>query len=68
MTEYFGFMVDILTGSVEDLHGTFSWKPSHEDAGWFAYAKWFTSETKRNEAKDFTKKIIKEKKKSVYFH
>lgn len=59
LTEYFGFMVSELDGSVENLYGNFGYKPRTERCG-FAYAKWFENEEERDGCKEYTKKVIKE--------
>lgn len=59
-TEYFGFMVDELTGEVEDLHVECDYKPKHEQGSYFSYAKWFESEEERDKTRIFTIEIIKE--------
>lgn len=55
MTKYFGFMVCEFSGEVENLKDVETdYKPAHETAGFFAYAKWFLDEKKRDEIKAFT--------------
>ena len=59
--EYFGFMVCLFTGEVEDLHGFFDYKPQHENGGTFGYAKWFANDEKRRDSvREYTIKEIKE--------
>lgn len=54
MIKYFGFMVCEITGDIDNLFCETDYKPAHETAGFFAYAKWFIDEKKRDEIKEFT--------------
>jgi len=58
--KYYGFMVSELSGSIEDLEGTFDYKPSHESCG-FAFAKWFENERDKDISKLYIINEIKNK-------
>jgi hypothetical protein len=54
----YGFMVNELTGEVDDLQVKGVDKPSHETVG-FSYAKWFDTPEKRDKVKKYTEEQIK---------
>lgn len=39
--KYYGVIVDVLTRTTSLIEGEYSYKPTVEEAGWFASCRWF---------------------------
>ena len=50
--KYYGFMVNELTGEIDNLQCDVDYKPAHEICG-FSFAKWFETEVKRDKVKSY---------------
>jgi hypothetical protein len=63
--KYYGFLVNILSGSIENLKAEASFKPAHEDVGMFGFAKWFKTKKESDDARKFIKTVIDKHKQGI---
>jgi hypothetical protein len=57
--KYYGLMICMIDGSIEDLECEADYKPTTEDAGWFGMAKWTKSIEEREKLRAYLQTTIK---------
>lgn len=58
--KYYGVIVSLLDGSIDEIETEANWKPEQEDGGMMTFCKWFKNDEERKSYKEYAKLYILE--------